>query len=148
MEMTINNGRELSLGRPKGGRLVDFKLPFFSTIISGIFITGRLICDRLEMQVQLRFAKQCWYILETPRRPAGGKKMKTYVRFQHVYFGNRNFSWNERVFVVHSYHGRKQRVQFSFFLFAELTNQDVTKYSGQFLYAFVPKKWTTIVTNI
>ena len=74
--------------------------------------------------------------------------MKTYVQFQHVYFGNRNFSWSGRVFVVHSYHGRKQRVQFSFFLFTELTNQDVTKYSGQFLYAFVPKKWTTIVTNI
>ena len=40
--------------------------------------------------------------------------MKTYVRFQHVYFGNRNFSWSGRVFVVHSYHGRKQRVQFLF----------------------------------
>ena len=38
MEMTINNGRELSLGRPKGGRLVDFKFPFFSKIISGLWL--------------------------------------------------------------------------------------------------------------
>ena len=38
MEMTINNGRELSLGRAKGGRLVDFKFPFFSTIISGLWL--------------------------------------------------------------------------------------------------------------
>ena len=33
-----NNGRELSLGRPKGGRLVEFNFPFISTIISGLWL--------------------------------------------------------------------------------------------------------------
>ena len=75
MEMTTNNGRELSLGRPKGGRLVEVPILFYNYFRT--LITGRLIGGRLEIEVQLYFAKQRWYgILETPRSPAGVRKWK------------------------------------------------------------------------
>ena len=39
-------------------------------------ITGRLIQGGRLMDVQLYFAKQRWYMLETPRSPAGVRKWK------------------------------------------------------------------------